>query len=153
MFRLTGGAINGKHSKPGALSCLCRPAGRFDVIKSFTFPVARLLLINISLNDRRGAYARSHKTWLRHWKIQLPLEKQPLKKRNEHLFRKTVCWNVGKCSNCSSSRIRDLNTSKAKLRGAKDQREKAKPGWRRDGSLDRAATPQSYSYQKCTRLI
>ncbi len=28
------------------------------------------------------------------------------------------------CGNCSGSRIRDLNTSKAKLRGAKDPREK-----------------------------
>ncbi len=32
------------------------------------------------------------------------------------------------CGNCSSSRIRDLNTSKAKLRGAKDPREKIKTG-------------------------
>ncbi len=31
--------------------------------------------------------------------------------------------------NCGSSRIRDLNTSKAKLRGAKYQREKTKTGW------------------------
>ncbi len=32
------------------------------------------------------------------------------------------------CGNCSSNRIGDLNTSKAKLRGAKYQREKAKTG-------------------------
>ncbi len=32
------------------------------------------------------------------------------------------------CGNCSSSSIRDVNTSKAKLRGAKDPREKIKTG-------------------------
>ncbi len=32
------------------------------------------------------------------------------------------------CSDCSSNSIGDLNTSKAKLRGAKYQREKAKTG-------------------------
>ncbi len=59
-------------------------------------------------------------------------EKINVKKKGVYQGRSKMTWKsnliIPTCGNCSSSRIRDLNTSKAKLQGAKYQREKIKTG-------------------------